>query len=76
MMIPRLGMPQFGSEPKFEPELFRTRPKFGSRFDICVEPNLKSGSRFGEILHLPNLVEPGSNRTLGRKTICTVFLYT
>src|SRR5271163_2250041 len=26
-----LGMPKFGSEPKFEPELFRTGPKFGPR---------------------------------------------
>src|ERR1700678_469132 len=75
MMIPRLGMPQFGSEPKFEPELCRTGPKFGSRFGIFVEPNLRSGSRFGEILHLPNLVEPGSNRTFRKTTSIFPKLY-
>ena len=41
-----LGMPQSGSEPKFEPELFRTGPKFGPRFGWKVEPDHKSGSRF------------------------------
>ena len=41
-----LGMPQFGSEPKFEPELFRTRLKFGPRFGWKVEPDHKSSSRF------------------------------
>src|SRR5271168_2998042 len=63
-----IGLPQFGSELKFEPEPCRTGPKFGSRFGIFVEPNLWSSSRFGEILDLPNLVEPGSNQTFRRKT--------
>ena len=41
-----LGMPQFGSEPKFECELFRTGLKFGPRFGWMVEPDHKSGSTF------------------------------
>ena len=41
-----LGMLQFSSEPKFEPELFRTGLKFGPRFGWKVEPDHKSGSRF------------------------------
>ena len=43
-----LGMPQFGSEPKFEPELFRTGPRFGPRFGKSAEPDHKSGSTFGQ----------------------------
>jgi hypothetical protein len=43
----QVGLPEFGSEPKFEPELLRTGPKFSSRSGRNAEPNLKSGSRFG-----------------------------
>ena len=50
-----LGMPQFGSEPKFEPELFRTGPKFGPRFGGSAEPNHKSGSVFGQGAKSTNL---------------------
>ena len=39
-------MPQFGSEPKFEPELFRTGPRFGPKFNEITEPDLKSSPRF------------------------------
>jgi hypothetical protein len=49
-------MPQSGSEPKFEPELFRTGPKFGPRFDGCAEPDHKSGSGFRQGVTLLNLV--------------------
>ncbi|KAF8239129.1 hypothetical protein L208DRAFT_143270 [Tricholoma matsutake] len=41
-------MPQYGSEPKFKPELFRTGPKFGPRFNGCAEPDHKSSSGFGQ----------------------------
>ena len=34
-----IGLPKFGSEPKFEPELLRTGPKFGSKFGEMPEPN-------------------------------------
>ena len=60
---PNVGMPQFGSEPKFEPELFRTGPKFGPRFRWKVELDHKSGSRFEQGWKSLNLAEPGSNRT-------------
>jgi hypothetical protein len=39
-------MPQSGSEPKFEPELFRTEPKSGPKFERLVEPDLKSSPGF------------------------------
>jgi hypothetical protein len=58
-----LGMPQSSSEPKFEPELFRTGPKFGPRFGWLVEPDRKFGSRFRQSSKSLNLAEPGSNRT-------------
>ena len=51
-----LGMPQFGSEPKFEPELFRTGPKFGPRFSGSAEPDHKSGSEFRQGRNFPNVV--------------------
>jgi hypothetical protein len=41
-----IGMAQSGSEPKLEPELFRTGPKFDPRFDGCAEPDHKSSSGF------------------------------
>lgn len=56
-------MPQFGSEPKFEPELLRTGPKFGPRFGGCAEPDHKFSSGFGQGAKSLNLAEPGSNRT-------------
>src|ERR1700678_4300382 len=54
-------MPKFGSEPKFEPELLRTGPKFSSKFSTFAEPNLKFSSRFSQTSILLNLFEPGSN---------------
>ena len=52
---PSLGMmPQFGSEPKFEPELFRTGPRFGPRFSESTEPHHKSGSTFGQGRYFEN----------------------
>jgi hypothetical protein len=42
----QIAMPQSGSEPKFEPELFRTGPKFGPKFKRLAEPNLKSSPGF------------------------------
>src|ERR1700733_9024040 len=39
-------MPQSGSEPKFEPELFRTGPRFGPKFSEIAEPDLKFSPRF------------------------------
>ena len=56
-------MARFGSEPRFEPEPMRTEPKFGSRFGLHPEPNLRSSSRFGQIVICLNLVRTGSNRT-------------
>ena len=35
----QLGLLKFGSEPKFEPELLRTGPKFSSKFSEMPEPN-------------------------------------
>ena len=42
----RLVMPQFGPEPKFEPELLRTGPKSGPKFTPRHEPNLRSSLGF------------------------------
>jgi len=58
-----VGMPQFSSEPKFEPELFRTRPKFGPRFGGCAELDHKFSSGFRQGSKSLNLAEPGSNQT-------------
>jgi hypothetical protein len=44
----QLVMPQFGSEPKFEPEPAEPNSKFSSRFRDLSEPNLKSSSRFSQ----------------------------
>jgi hypothetical protein len=54
-------MLQFGSEPKFEPELFRTGLKFSPRFGGCAEPDHKFSSGFGQGSKSLNLAEPGSN---------------
>jgi hypothetical protein len=56
-------MPQSGSELKFEPELLRTGPRFGPKFDGLTEPDHKSGSGFGRGEKSQNRVELGSNRT-------------
>ena len=52
-------MPQFGSEPRFEPEPAEPNSKFSSRFRDVSEPNLKSSSRFSQCYGGSNL-----NRTL------------
>ena len=49
-----LGMPQFGSEPKFEPELFGTGPRFSSKFGGSAELDHKSGSTFGQSRNFEN----------------------
>jgi len=54
-------MPQFSSEPKFKPELFRTGLKFGPRFSGCAEPDHKFSSGFRQGSKSLNLAEPGSN---------------
>ena len=52
-LIPtKVGLPQFGPELKFEPELFRTGPKFGPGFDHFAEPDRKFSSGFREICKL------------------------
>jgi hypothetical protein len=58
-----VGMPQSGSETKFERELFRTGLKFSSRFD----GRRKNGSEGKEIFrrplrHLKTLLAPPSSR--------------
>jgi len=55
-------MLQFGSEPKFEPELFRTGLKFGPRFGGCAKPDHKFSSGFGQGSKSLNLAEPGCTR--------------
>jgi hypothetical protein len=35
-VVSLIVMPQFSSEPKFEPELLRTGPKFSSKFRKCL----------------------------------------
>ena len=50
-----LVMPQFGSEPWFEPELLEPDRKFGPKFRETVEPNLKFSSRFKVLLVGSNL---------------------
>jgi len=41
-------MPKFGSEPRFEPEPLELNSKFGSRFRVFAELNLRSSSRFSQ----------------------------
>ena len=53
-----VGMPQFSSEPKFEPELMGTGPKFGPKFRPMARPNLKSSSAFGQGPRLMNVFGP------------------
>ena len=47
-------MPQFSSGPEFEPELFRTGPRFGPSFGKSTEPDHKSGSTFGQGRYFEN----------------------
>jgi len=72
-------MLQFGSEPKFEPELFRTGPKFRPRFGGCTEPDHKFSSGFRQGAKSLNIAEPGSNQTffsnpdkIWRRILCVV----
>ena len=53
-----LVLPQFGSGPKFEPEPFRTGPKFSSKFKGFVELNRKFSSGFRQMQNYVNLFEP------------------
>jgi len=63
----QLVMPQFGSEPRFEPEPAEPNAKFSSRFRDLPEPNLKSSSRFSQHHGGSNL-----NRTLDRSWCTTM----
>ena len=49
-----LGMPQFGSEPKFKPELFGTGPRFSSKFGSSAELDHKSSSTFRQSRNFEN----------------------
>jgi hypothetical protein len=53
-----LVLPQFGSGPKFEPEPFRTGPKFSSKFDGLAELNRKFSPGFKQAKNYLNLFEP------------------
>jgi len=50
-----LVMPQFGSEPRFEPEPAELNSKFSPKFRDFSEPNLKSNSRFSQCYGGSNL---------------------
>ena len=41
-------MQGFGSEPRFEPEPLEPKSRFGSKFRVFAEPNLRSSSRFSQ----------------------------
>jgi len=53
-----LIMPRFSSEPRFKSELLRTEPKFGSKFSLKPKLNLRSSSRFRQVVLCLNLVQP------------------
>src|SRR6267154_5485473 len=53
-----LVLPQSGSEPRFEPELLRTGPKFGSKSSVRPEPNAWFGPWFAQVSIFLNLFEP------------------
>ena len=55
MRVLYIVMPQFGSEPRFEPEPAEPNSKFSSKFRDLSEPNLKSGSRFSQYYGGSNL---------------------
>ena len=57
-------MPKSGPEPKFEPELWRTGPKFSSKFSHFAELNVAFDAAFKYIIISLNAFELGSNRTL------------
>ena len=56
-------LPKFSPEPKFEPELQRTGPKFSPRFRYIAEPNARFDSAFKQTVVPLNAFELGSNRT-------------
>jgi hypothetical protein len=56
-------LPKFGPEPKFEPELWRTRPKFSPRFRYIAELNARFDSAFKQAVVPLNAFELGLNRT-------------
>ena len=51
-------LPQFGSGLKFQPEPFRTGPKFSSKFKGFAELNRKFSSGFRQMQNYVNLFEP------------------
>jgi hypothetical protein len=56
-----IGLLQFGSEPKFKPELFQTGPKFGPKFKGFTELDHKSSSEFRKSTKFENHSELSSN---------------
>ena len=50
-------LPQFSSEPWFEPELFRTWPMSGSKFGLQLELNVRFSPRFRQLCILLNPFE-------------------
>ena len=60
-------MPQSGSEPWFEPKLFGTGRKSGSKFGLRAEPNLWFGPRFGSKSVSPNVRTDVNNRLGDRR---------
>ena len=54
-------MPKFGPEPKFEPELLRTGPKFSPKFSTFAEPDVKFSPAFIQTSISLNAFERGSN---------------
>jgi hypothetical protein len=64
-----VAMPQSGSEPKFEPELLRTGPRFGPKFSKIAEPDPKSSPRFNKRLENANPFERvRTSMTIARKS--------
>ena len=56
-----LVLPQFGSEPRFELEPFRTRLKFSSKFKDLAQLNRRFSSGFKQEEQGMNLFKPVSN---------------
>ena len=63
-------LPKFSPEPKFEPELWRTRPKFSPRFRCAAELNLRFDSAFKQTVFLLNVFELGLNWTSASCLVC------
>jgi hypothetical protein len=51
-------LPLFSPEPQFEPELMRTEPGFGPKFEVHIELNAMFGSAFSRWLIVVNPSKP------------------